>query len=295
MRWIARQGRWALLIGLALGVGAPGLAALLRPWITPMILLLLFLAVLRLGPVGLRAGLARPRRTLAIALLLQLALPVAAAIVAGPTGGAVVLGAVVLLASPPLTGSPHMAVMCGADPAPALRQMVAGTALLPLTVLPVFWLLPVFGDPGAVLWAVARLLLMILAAGGAALALRITGLVTDRATETIDAVVAVALAAVVIGIMSAVGPALRSDPAGFALVLAAAFALNAALQVGGYAAERGTERGALGIVAGNRNIVLLLGVLPPEVTSDLLLFVGCYQIPMYLTPLMFGWLYRAQR
>ena len=293
MAWIARQGRWALLIGLALGIGAPGLAALLRPWITPLILSLLFLAILRLGPEGLRAGLARLPRTIRITLVLQLLLPAIVAVLAQQVSGALILGATLMLASPPLTGSPHMAVMVGADPAPALRQMVVGTALLPLTVLPVFWLLPVFGTPSAVLGAVVTLLAMLGAAGGAALLLRVSGLVRQNAQDTIDALAAIGLGAVVIGIMSAVGPALHNDPLDFAFILIVAFALNLALQVGAWLAGRGRGEGAaLGIVSGNRNIVLLLGVLPGEVAAEVLLFVGAYQMPMYLTPILLRPLYK---
>ncbi len=46
------------------------------------------------------------------------------------------------------------------------------------------------------------------------------------------------------------------------------------------------------IIAGNRNIALFLIALPSEVTDPLLLFIGCYQIPMYLTPIILQQLYK---
>jgi hypothetical protein len=48
------------------------------------------------------------------------------------------------------------------------------------------------------------------------------------------------------------------------------------------------------IIAGNRNVALFLAALPAAQTEPLLLFIGCYQIPMYLTPLLFGRLYKPQ-
>jgi len=45
---------------------------------------------------------------------------------------------------------------------------------------------------------------------------------------------------------------------------------------------------ALTVMAGNRNIALFLVALPEPVMAPLLIFVGCYQIPMYLTPLLTG-------
>ena len=40
------------------------------------------------------------------------------------------------------------------------------------------------------------------------------------------------------------------------------------------------------IYAGNRNIALFLIALPDAVAAPLLIFVGCYQVPMYLTPVL---------
>lgn len=40
------------------------------------------------------------------------------------------------------------------------------------------------------------------------------------------------------------------------------------------------------IYAGNRNIAPFLFVLQKEVAAPLMIFVGCYQIPMYLTPVL---------
>lgn len=42
----------------------------------------------------------------------------------------------------------------------------------------------------------------------------------------------------------------------------------------------------LSIIAGNRNIALFFVALSDEVTAPLLIFIGCYQIPMYLTPIL---------
>ena len=49
---------------------------------------------------------------------------------------------------------------------------------------------------------------------------------------------------------------------------------------------------SFGVLNGNRNIALFLAALPVGVTEPLLLFIACYQIPMYLTPLIGKPLYR---
>ena len=87
--------------------------------------------------------------------------------------------------------------------------------------------------------------------------------------------------------MSAIGPLLRSDPLELVLWIFTALAVNFALvsltlffsyRIG-LKAPHSTS-----IYAGNRNIALFLIVLPEEVIAPLMIFIGCYQIPMYLTP-----------
>jgi ACR3 family arsenite transporter len=105
------------------------------------------------------------------------------------------------------------------------------------------------------------------------------------------------MAVMVVGLMSAVGPAMRSNPTALMIALAAAFAGNFGQQILMVAALRGRAPEQLiapaGISAGNRNIALFLTALPASVTDPVLLFIGCYQIPMYLTPVLLGRLYRS--
>jgi hypothetical protein len=173
-----------------------------------------------------------------------------------------------------------------------------GTALPPLTVLPALWLTPALDNTSEVFTAAGRLLLIIFAAAGLALVLswRFLSDLGANALRAIDGASAIAMAVVVDGLMSAVGPAIVSDPTGLAKNLAIAFGANFGLQiiVATLLRRSGRRRLAapLAIVAGNRNIALFLTALPTAVTDPLLLFIGCYQIPMYLTPLLIGRFYR---
>jgi len=288
---LARSGRYMLPGGLAVGLLSPALTDAMRPTIGPVVVILLFLAVLRIGPEGLRIGRSGLVHAGLRALVLQLALPLAVAlplVALGLLDGSFALGAVLFLCAAPLTGAAHFAVMAGGDPAPALRQTVIGTVLLPFTVVPVFALAPAFGGASEVIAAVLRLLAVIVAAGGLALWLRSRGIVrgTAQVMTAIDAIAAVLLAAVVIGIMSAVGQTLRDDPWAFCRAMAFVCAIGFGLQALAVLIVRdGPDRPALAVVAGNRNVALFLGVLPAGVTDDLLLLIGCFQVPMYLTPL----------
>src|SRR5690606_28227974 len=103
------------------------------------------------------------------------------------------------------------------------------------------------------------------------------------------------MAVVVVGLMTAVGPALRSQPAELFSWLALAFFLNFGLQFATLGIlHRKSDPASLparSIVAGNRNIALFLVALPPDVSDKVLIFIGCYQVPMYLTPMVMTRIY----
>lgn len=299
---LARHGRLVLIAGLLAGILSPDLALMLRPAIAPMIVALLFLAVLRLGPQGLKEGMKGLNRAAMLAIAFQLVMPLCAAgifsmfgVLAHPLAS----GTVLVLAGAPITGSPNITLMTGGDPAPALRQLVIGTVMLPLTVLPVFLVMPAFGSSLAVGRAALELLALILLAGGVAIALRKTGLVSGSARSylAMDGLAALLLGLVVIGLMSAIGPALLADRPAFFAALAVAFALNISIQlITSRLVARANPKAApaIGIGAGNRNSALFLSVLPLATADELLLFIGCFQIPMYLTPLLLAGWYRRQ-
>lgn len=301
LAFAARHGRLLLVAGLVAGIALPDLALTLKAWLQEMVAGLLFLAALRIGPRRAVGAIRDLPLTVGIAVTYQLVLPLAAIALLSATGWigtGLATAMVLMLSASPISGSPNLAILTGHDPAPALRLLIVGTAILPLTVLPIFWLLPELGTAGEVLTAAGRLFAVIAAATGAAFVIR-GGLLRDPKPETIqalDGLSAIAMAVVVVGLMSAVGPAIAETPTRFLYWLAVACAANfgaqtiAALLLG-KTRLRG-DRTVYGIVAGNRNIALFLIALPPQVTDPLLLFIGCYQIPMYLTPIVLRALYR---
>ena len=254
---------------------------------------MLALAIARMGPGGVRSATTGLRAALAAIVVLQLALPMGLAVLAVWAGwsGVLVTGLVIVLCAAPIIGAPSLTLICGGDPVPALRQLVVGTALLPLTALPVFALLPALGDPVAVFWTVLRLAGLIALAAGAGLILRRALGDAPLRLQALDGASALILAVVVVALMSAAGPALAT-PTGWAM-LATLMAMTLSLQLlAGLAARRlGAAPLPLSIAAGNRNLALFLGALPAPLVADLLPFVGLYQIPLYLTPVLLPWLH----
>jgi arsenite transporter len=290
--------RAGLVAGVGLGLVAPAVAEASRVVIAPMVVGLLFLAVLRLGPEGVRAGLRGIGKALGVTLALQLALPVAAALAFLAIGwqGAAALGIVLMLAAAPITGSPNIAIMSGGDPVPALRQLVLGTALLPFTVIPSSrWC-----RPSAIRrrWRRSCCAFSASSRWPAGWRCSCASRVVpghDRALRRMDG-----LAALILG-----GGRGRDHGRGRPGAARGRGGLGAARAGAGgqlsrfrraprcwpRAGSRGTVA-PLGIVAGNRNIALFLSVLPAALVDELLLFIGLYQIPMYLTPLVMAPFYR---
>ncbi|PWK55440.1 hypothetical protein [Silicimonas algicola] len=292
----ARHGRLLLVAGLLAGLTLPALASEVRDVLPALVGGILFLAALRIGPRAALGNLGDIRRTLALSAVFQLVLPLTALGLATALGVAdrpLALGLILMLTAPSITGSPNFSALMGYDPAPPMRLLALGTALFPLTALPILWGLPTLGDPSEVIAAALRLLVVIFGATGAGFALRalLPPLAPDR-IRALDGLSAIALAVLVVGLMSALGPALLDTPARVLGWLAIATAANLGLQVAAWAL--GLKPGE-SLVAGNRNIALFLVALPPETTAPLLIFIGCYQVPMYLTPYLMAPLYNRAR
>lgn len=294
---VARYGRACLVLGLLAGLALPALAAGMRPGLPGLVALLLFLTALRIGPRAAWQSVSALRRSLGLALALQLALPLLAAGLfwaAGLLQTPLAMALLLMMSAPSVAAAPSVTVMLGHDPAPALRLLILGTAILPLTVLPVFWILPELGGLGPVLTAAGRLMVVILGATLAGFAVRhwLVRDMTPDGQRALDGLTALTLAVIVVALMSAIGPALRDAPERLAWWLLAAFAANFGLQVLAFALQgRAAAAVPLSIVAGNRNIALFLVALPADVTDPLLIFIGCYQFPMYLTPILLRRLY----
>jgi hypothetical protein len=157
----ARHGSWVLVAGLCAGLAMPSLAQYLLAWIPHMVVALLFLAVFRMDPGNIAGSLKELPSVALVALGLQLVLPLAilgAAYALGCADTALVTALVIMSAAPSIVGIPTLCILLGRSPVLAMRLLVVGTAVLPVTILPVFLLLPQLGDVQGVLIASLRLL-----------------------------------------------------------------------------------------------------------------------------------------
>ena len=299
-QWAAAYGRWLLVAGLLAAIVFPGLAAFMQDLLPAAVALLLFFSALRVGPrqaVGAARDLGH---SLYLVAVLQLLCPLifAGLLIATGWTSPLALGLALMLTASPISGSPSLTFLLGKDAAPALRLLIAGTALLPLTTIPVFWLLPDLVAGEGVFHAALRLFLLIGAA--TALAFLIRGLVLKNpgpaGLSAIEGAAALTMAIMVVGLMAAIRPAMSENPGGLLVNLLAVFVANFGLQICFHLALRKKmplQATGIAVSAGNRNIALFLAVLPAGAIEPLLLFIGCYQVPMYLTPILLRRFYHS--
>ncbi|WP_299780631.1 hypothetical protein [uncultured Roseobacter sp.] len=297
----ASYSRSLLILGLLAGVGLPGLAAAMAPWLPEMVAILLVVTAFRIGHRAAFGALSDLRWSLPAVLILQLALPLALVAVlkgAGLAGTPLTLALVLACAAPTISGGASLAIILRQDPARMMQFLILGTAIFPLTIVPVLMAIPVAVDIGFLAGIALRALVIILGAAALGFALRHWTLRTPNARQikAMDGASILFFAIIVVGLMAALGPMLRSDPVTALLWAVAAFALSFGLQAMTLLLLRRSAlapvSGPLALAAGNRNIALFLVSLPTEVMAPVMIFVACWQLPMYLTPILLPRLYR---
>ncbi|MFK7882167.1 hypothetical protein [Roseobacter sp.] len=297
---ISDNARACLVAGLLAGLGLPALAASMQPWLPQMVAGLLTITALRIGHRAAMGAVSDLRWGLGSVAVLQVIVPVALFCVCwvlGLSGTTVTMAIVLATAAPAITGSPNLALLLGQNAGRMMQVMVLGTATFPVTVIPILWLMPQLGTPAAITGAALTLLAVITIATLVGFGLRAICLPhpSDAEVKALDGLSVLAFSAIVIGLMAALNPALRSEPGNVALWVLLAFAISFGMQVIVFLTLRSSRlrhvAGPLAIGAGNRNIALFLVALPPNVIAPLMVFVGCWQLPMYLTPLLLRWLY----
>ena len=289
------------MAGLAAGLLIPQLANALTPFLPFMVAALLTVTALRIGHRAARGAARDLPHGLAAVMVLQMGLPLLCLGLLGITGLAqspVALPILLATSAPAILGSTTLALLLGLDAGRMMQIMVLGAALFPLTVLPMLLLSPQIGAVQDVLGASTLLLSVILIATTIGFALRAVFFPapTEAQIKQLDGASVLAFSTIVIALIGPLNAALRTDPAQVALWAGLAFAISYGLQTVTLLTLRRPEwrdvAGPLAIGAGNRNIALFLVALPPETIAPLLVFIGCWQLPMYLTPVLLPALYK---
>ena len=294
LAWLGQQGTRGVAALVLIAIVAPPLGAALKPFVAPAIFLLLTIAFLRVDLVAVRSYIRRPALVLAATswtmLVIPLAIGAATSFAAlGARSPELRLGVMLQAVASPMMAAPSFAALMGLDATLVLITLVAASALTPITA-------PLFTYPtvGAVLTLSPLELgvrLLIIVAGSACVGVlfqRLIGhAVVQRRARELDGVNILVAFVFVAAVMEHVGETVMSQPRILLALCALGFAVfflifGATVLV---FARAGRERAlALGFMAAQRNMGLMLAATGGALPDLTWLYFAACQLPIYLSP-----------
>lgn len=293
---LALAGRHGTLLAAAsifIGLFVAPLSAAFKPYLGEAIILMLTLAFLRVNPQDLWAHWTRPGLIAAATVWVMLVVPLglgAAFVLIGldRLAPGLYFMLVLQMSAPGLMSSPALAALLGLDVALTLASLIVSTAITPLTasLFTHVYLGTALASP--VGFGFRLLAIIAGCALGAAIVRRIAGdAFIESQSERIDGLSVIAMSTFAIAAMDGVVDHFRADPLLVVGLIALAFALALimiALTALVFLRAGPARAFAIGLIAGNRNIGLMLaatGFLVPDVAW---LYFALAQFPIYLLP-----------
>jgi hypothetical protein len=290
---IGRHGTLVVAGSVFVGLVAPPLAAALKPYLGAVIVGMLTLAFLRVDPAELRAHWVQPKLIAASTVWLMLLAPallglvfVAAGLPRVSTGLYFML--VLQMAAPGLMSAPAIAALLGLDVALTLASLIVSTSMAPFTAAlftHVFLGTALISPLG---FAFKLLLLIAGSAAAAALVRHFLGReFLEREREKIDGLSVIGMLLFAIAAMDGVTAHAVADP----WLIAGITLLTFAIALGMIAVTTllflrvGRARAlAIGLLAGNRNMGVMLTAIGFAVPDIAWLYFALGQLPIYLLP-----------
>ena len=297
---LALAGRHGTLVAAAsifIGLSVPPLSKAFKPYLGEAIIVMLTLAFLRVNPKELWAHWTRPGLIAAATVWVMLVVPLmlgAVFILFGMDHLAPGLYFMLVLqiSAPGLTSSPALAAVLGFDVALTLASLIVSTAITPLaaSLFTYIYLGTALASPVA--FGLRLLAIIAGCALGAAVIRRISGdAFIEAQRERIDGLSMIAMSTFAIAAMDGVVDHFRADPmlvvglTALALALAFALALAMIALTALVFLRAGPARAfAIGLIAGNRNIGLMLAATGFVVPDLAWLYFALMQFPIYLLP-----------
>jgi BASS family bile acid:Na+ symporter len=290
---IGRHGTLAVAASIFVGLLVPQLAAQFKPLLGPSIVVLLALAFLRVDPAALRNVLRQPRLVGSITIWTMVIVPAVLGtvfVLLGLNAAIPWLYLILVLqgTAPVLMSSPAFAALLGLDVALTLAGLLVCTAVAPLTGAAYTH---IFLDNSAIEPVGFGLKLFAIIAGSALAGALIRWLAGQKHVEAqrdlIDGLSVLTMFIFAVAAMDGVTAHVLSQPLLVLLLLLLAFLLSLGLiavttlvflPIGKHRAF------AVGLLAGNRNIGVVLAATGFAVPDLAWLYFALAQFPIYLLP-----------
>ena len=294
LAWVGRQGTRAVAALVFIGIAVPPLGALLKPYVTEAIFLLLVVAFMRVDVAAVVGYMRRPCIVLAGTAWTTLVVPLLFGVISSVVGfdrqlPDLFLGVMLQGIASPIMAGPAFAALMGLDATLVLITLVTSTALVPLTA-PLF----AYAFLGSVLTLSPLTLGLKLFAilGGsllaAALIRRIVGAsAIERHKEPIDGLNILLMLVFVDAVMGNVAGSFLAEPwqtAGILLLSFVIFFAVFALSVLVLRNIAGQDALALGLLVAQRNMGLMLAATEGALPGATWLYFALAQFPLYMSP-----------
>jgi BASS family bile acid:Na+ symporter len=290
---VGRHGTLVAAASVFVGLAVPDLAAACKPYLGEAIVFMLAVAFLRVDPDELFLHFTRPGMIAAATVWAMLLVPIVLGIGFLAAGldhrmPGLYFMLVLQMCAPGLMSSPALAALLGLDVALTLATLIVSTAITPLTASLFTYVF--LGTALASPLGFGLKLFLIIA--GCALAAAIIRRVAGRTfieaqRERIDGLSVLAMFMFAVAAMDGVADHFRTNPLLAIELTALAFALALGLiAVTALVFQRvGRARAfAIGLIAGNRNIGLMLTATGFAVPDIAWLYFAVAQFPIYLLP-----------
>ena len=293
---LALAGRHGTLLAAAsifVGLAVPPLSAAVKPYLGEAIIVMLTLAFLRVDPADLRRHMTRPGLIAVSTVWVMLIVPATLGALFLSLGvdqrmPGLYLMLVLQMSAPGLMSSPALAALLGLDVALTLASLIVSSAITPLTasLFTHIFLGTALIDP--LTFGLKLFLIIAGCAAAAAVIRRVAGRhFIDAQRERIDGLSVIAMSSFAIAAMDGVVDHFIADP----LLVIGLTSLAFALALGMIALTAlvflrvGRARAfAIGLIAGNRNIGLMMAATGFAVPDIAWLYFALAQFPIYLLP-----------
>lgn len=296
LAWFGRQGTRAVATLVFIGIAVPPIDALLKPFVSEAIFVLLCLAFLRVDPARVRGHLGRPGLVMAATAWSMLVVPAAfgatcLAVGLDQSSPDLFLALMLQAIASPMMSAPAFAALMGLDASLVLVTLITSTVLTPLTA-PFFAYIFIGARLTLSPLALGLKLLAILA-GSALIAVVIRRLAGPAAIERrkaeIDGVNVIVLFVFVAAVMENVAARVYAEPLRMIGLAALAFAtvLFVLILTTFVFVRAGRARAfALGLMASQRNMGLMLAATGGMLPDLVWLYFAFCQFPIYLLPML---------
>lgn len=294
LAWLGRQGTRAIAALVFIGIALPPLGAVLRPYVTEAVFVLLCISFMRVDVDAMRGYLSRPGLVIVATLWSALVVPLLFGLGGMVSGFDKVspdlfLGLMLQAVASPMMASPALVALMGLDSTLVLITLVTNTALVPLTAPLFAWL---FFGPALTLSPLALGLKLLAMLAGAMLAAAVIrrwagaeAIVRHR--QPIDGVNILVLLVFVSAVMGSVAESFWAAPIRVLLLAAFAFVVFGVLLGATVLVFRraGQERAlALGLMVSQRNMGLMLAATDGVLPGLTWLYFALAQFPIYVSP-----------